>query len=493
LDINDISNFSLTLPYRTEFLSVVTTFVVEAGKALGANEKEGAQLRLAAEEVFTYIMEAFPVSEKGAIFHLRCEEGDGAIKFSFSNHGTPINARSTPEFTITDIDATLEGLGLSLAKQVTDSFECINCGSEGWLIVFSKQLSDFKPVLHRQDVQTEAGLDPELTSHMRIVRATNAHIPQMIDLVYRTYRYSYAKSYFYDQDSLQKALEEEKIVALLVENSEGNVVGNIAAFFDSPQLAEVGGIMIDPCYRSSMGMLLLIKESKRLFLGNTFKNIALYAKTVTTHTSSQQLMKLFKFTPMGLRLSVYNHAQFIGIDEERSHRESLVFAILTGNLTDRNIELQIPPEHKEISTMLFTNAGITAVLLSDELPATCSSQTSIISTPNEKALLMEIQVQEIGFDFAAVLKKETFNMQQNGFLTCILSIPTDNPLPVGVNEILKDNKYFFSGFQLTKDSKWVLVYTNLFHQRFQFGNVKLHDSIAQDLCNYMEEQYLSMY
>lgn len=53
--------------------------------------------------------------------------------------------------------------------------------------------------------------------------------------------------------------------------------------------------------------------------------------------------------------------------------------------------------------------------------------------------------------------------------------------------------YSFTGLQFNKANKWFLVYTNLFHQRFQFANVKLFDPIAQELCNYIEEQYLSMY
>ena len=489
---NANSEFSLTLPYRTEFLNVVTGFVVEAGQVFGANERESGQLRLAAEEIFAYIMEAFPASETGTSFFLRCEEGDNVVKFSFSNHGTPINARITPEFTITDIDGTLEGLGLSLVKQVTDSFECINCGSNGWLIVFTKKLADFKQVLRQQAIQFQAGDEPQLNSSLHITRATIAHVPQLIDLVYRTYRYSYAKDYFYNEDSLRKAIEDEHTVALVAQDNRG-IVGNISVFFDSPQVAEVGGVMIDPRYRSTAGLMLLVKESKRFFGGDTFKNTILYTKTVSTHTSTQQLMKLFKFVPMGLRLSVYSQARFIGISEERSYRESLVFAVLTTSVVDREIKLYMPSEHKEIITKLFANTGILVMLLSEELPAVFSQHTSMISMPNEKTLVMEIQINEIGVDFKTVLKKETFTIQQNGFLTCNLIIPVDKPLPTGIDQILKDRKYFFAGLQLNKENKWFLLYTNLFHQKFQFSNVKLFDPIAQRLCNYIEEQYLSMY
>jgi anti-sigma regulatory factor (Ser/Thr protein kinase) len=143
------SNFSLTLPYR-----------IKLGQALGADKHEALQLRLAAEEVFSYIMAAFPASEKNAVFYLRCQEGNGNIKFSFSNHGTPINVRATPEFAVTDIESTIEGLGLSLVKQVTDGFECINCGQDGWLIVFSKRLSAFRSVLRQPELSTEPVLEP---------------------------------------------------------------------------------------------------------------------------------------------------------------------------------------------------------------------------------------------------------------------------------------------------------------------------------------------
>jgi len=72
-------------------------------------------------------------------------------------------------------------------------------------------------------------------------------------------------------------------------------------------------------------------------------------------------------------------------------------------------------------------------------------------------------------------------------------LPADKPLPAGVEKVLKENKHFFSGLHIITENRWFLLYTNLFHQRFQFGNVKLHDLIAQELLRYVEKEYLEMY
>lgn len=491
MNIDCSSEISLVLPYRVEFVNLITSFVAESGQAFGANEKETFALRLAAEEVFAYIMEEFPVSEADAVFHLKCIPKDGNVTFTFSNHGTPINARSTPEFAIDDIEATIDGLGLNIVRKVTDDFQFVNCGSDGWLIIFTKQLAEFRLARSEEpNPDNDASIQPE-NQKLRILRATAEHVPQLINLVYRTYRYSYAKDYFYNEQSLQQALEEERVVALLAEDESGNIVGNVAAFFESPQVAEIGGVMIDPQYRSSMGMLLLIKESKKLFGRNSYKDTVFFAKTVTTHTYSQQLMSALKFAPLGLRLSVYNHAKFVGIDEHQGHRESLVFAILTANLAGRTTVLHIPATHKEIIGEIFDSAGIAAV-------GECSTASTALVTAmtvhsNEKAQFAEINISQVGDDFAAVLKKETFTLQQDGYLTCLLNIPTDKPLPAGLDDQLKKHQFFFSGLQLNKQGNWLLMYTNLFHQRFQFANVKLYDPLALKLRDYIEGQYLSIY
>lgn len=484
---------SLILPYKMEFLNVVIAFVAEMGQSLGADEKEKRYLHLAAEEVFSYIMEAFPSTDSKEVFYLRGEEEGDGVKFTFSYHSIPINVRATPEFVVSDIEETLGGLGLSLVKQVTDSFECINRGNEGWVIVFTKRFNQFNSVLHSQVMQPESKLDEQQSDSLHITRATVRHIPQLIDLVYRTYRYSYGKNCFYDADSLKKAIEDEHIVVLVAEDGAGKVIGSVDVFFDSPQVAEVGGVMVDPRYRASAAIMLLARHSIRFFRGDMFKNTLLYGIAVTTHIYSQQLMKLYKFAPLGLRLSLFEHANFIGIATEQNYRESLLFGILTSNLAGREIRLYVPPKHKEMVNALFANTGITAEVLDEELPSATCALTSMTSVENEKIKVIDVQVNEIGSDFMTVLKKKTFAMQQDGFLTCLLTVPADKPLPAEVERVLKANKYFFSGVHISAENRWFLLYTNLFHQRFQFGNVKLHDLIAQELLHYVEKEYLEMY
>ena len=50
-----------------------------------------------------------------------------------------------------------------------------------------------------------------------------------------------------------------------------------------------------------------------------------------------------------------------------------------------------------------------------------------------------------------------------------------------------------SGLDLNSDGRWYLRYTNLFHQRFQFSGLDLHDQMAKELCAYMEKEYVSLY
>jgi N-acetylglutamate synthase-like GNAT family acetyltransferase len=189
-------------------------------------------------------------------------------------------------------------------------------------------------------------------------RATTAHVPKLIDLIYRTYRYSYAHSEWYDENNFRKVIEDKRIIALIAETNAGAVIGSLIIHFDSPQLAELGSLMTDPNYRASKAVALLAKEYVHLLRDDTFKNTIFYVELVTTHAQSQRLVNLFKFAAVGLRLSVYDRARFIGINEATRQRESHVFSVLTTRLAGKSITGYAPPQHQKIIDKLLTNTGI---------------------------------------------------------------------------------------------------------------------------------------
>ncbi len=484
--------FILTIPYRLELLPLVTSFVSESAKSLGASEQEAFRLSLAAEEVFAYIMEAFPAAEKDALFYLRCEEADDKVSYSFSNHGKPLNVRATPQFDASDIESTIDGLGLSLAGQLTDSLDFINCGNDGWLIVFSKQLANFTPLSRQSEVSIEKNGDSQVNIGLHVTRATTQHVPQLIDLIYRTYRYSYFFNALYDETNFSRDISEKKRIVLLAETGDKKIIGCGIIHFATPHFAELGSLMTDPAYRNSSAVALLIKETSRLFRDPAFKDTLFYSYFVTTHTYSQRLIDVLKMAPLSLRLSINEPFKFIGIKEEREQRESYIFAVLRTPLTGRNLTLHVPSEHSAIIAQLLHGVGIFADLKS-ETSVGQSACTLFSKTPlgNTQAMLM--QVDAFGPDFAALLQQETRTLQQDGFLTCILTLPLAAALPPETDRILKNNKYFFSGLDLKADGSWHMVYTNLFHQRFQFAALKLHGAMAQELLAYLEKEYLSLY
>ena len=252
------SGFSLTIPYRLELLHVVTSFVSETGKSLGASEQEAFRLSLAAEEVFAYIMEAFPAAENDALFYLRCQEEADGVRYSFSNHGKPLNVRATPKFDASDIESTIDGLGLSLARQMTDGFEFINCGNDGWLIVFYKRLTNFTSLIRQNEVNLESSGDSQVNIGLHVLRATKEHVPQLIDLIYRTYRYSYFFSALYDETNFREDIAEKRRIVLIAETGDKKTIGCGIIHFATPHFAELGSLMTDPSYRNSSAVALLI-------------------------------------------------------------------------------------------------------------------------------------------------------------------------------------------------------------------------------------------
>ena len=98
---------------------------------------------------------------------------------------------------------------------------------------------------------------------MTIREAQPADVPGIISLIYNTYRYSFAKEAFYDEETFARMLAERKILSIVAVTPSGRVVGHQGVLLESERLGEAGLAMVDPGYRKSRVFLSLVLQTAK--------------------------------------------------------------------------------------------------------------------------------------------------------------------------------------------------------------------------------------
>lgn len=475
----------LILPYYKEYINTVASFVEEMGISHGAGKEEQGKLRLLGEETFVFIMNGIPKVGLDQKFHLRCIEEEDGLLFLFSNHGRPLNARMIPDFEPDRIDETLDALSLSMVRSLSQEFSFRNLGNEGWELIVRFKIMNYKQ--HKPQTTIEEEISQTQQEAFTVRKATTADVPGIIDLVYNTYRYSYAKEAFYNDRSLTQMIENKRILSLVAVTESGKVVGHNAVLLDSDLLGEAGMSMVDPAYRKSKVFILLVINTKRT-IGKEYPNLLVYAKCVTSHERSQAFVS--SFTPCLLQLSVYKHASFIGIDEDDvNKRESLIYSISNSNTASDKKRLFVPEEHLSFINLIMSDAKLDIELNPFSGTESSGKETRLHANNQPSRQYMLLEVEQIGDDFGNRIRQETILARQKGAITVGLFLPTNAPASHDLDAVLTREGYFFSGIKPIASGEWMVVYTNLLYQPFDFDKLKFFDSKSKILSDYVASLY----
>jgi hypothetical protein len=475
---------NLSIPYNLEFVNVVASFLEELGACYGADAADKQRLRLIGEEAFSFILVGIPDQDFSEMFQLHCMEMDDRLSLSFSNHGRPMNVREVKDFSFDDMEGTADGLSLRLLRGLCDELSFQNLGRDGWELAINFKLKNFRSIMNKVDEDIE-DLKLGISYDFTVRNSKTDDIPGIINLVYNTYRYSYAKSFAYSKELFHEAIDTGKIFSMVVATADQKIIGHQAILFESPQLGEVGMAMVDPQYRKSRAFLLLARDMK-LEVKQKFPDTIMYIKAVTSHKSSQAFMVGTSISL--LELSVYNHASFVGMKAGHNPRESLIYGFVTFSTYLPLKPIYIPEEHHEMVSSFFT--GTTFSIQVEKNSKTVVEGESVFEVKaNPENQHAKLYFNSIGNDFSAVLKKQTRSLQQDGIITIHAIVPSHENQPENLDQLLNANGYFFSGIKPNANGEWDLIYTNLLHQKFNFDDIQLFSPKAVELCSYIKEQY----
>jgi len=476
----------LTTFHDLRAIPVIQGFVRQTGRFFGANETEAQHLELAAEEAASFILNAFR-PDPTELFAIACEPVEKGLLFRFRNRGIPVDEENLPVYDRHDPEKCLEGLPFFLLESLTDSFCLKNEGCNGWVLVFRKELADFRPP-ELQKPPDDSDLEYHAREKLQVSLATPSDAYDIVKLTYLTYRYSYAKTVFYYRETLQEAIAEGSVVAFVAKNEEGEVVVN-SSYLRSPscpEIAEAGMLMSRPEYRKNRALLRVSRmQTRYLQQGESNLRVA-FANLVTAHTRSQKLAHAFHFVPLALKISVHDQAEYIGIDTCTRRRESLLYALSApGGLPPSVIHL--PSCHHGIAGALI--GGFEALRLSSETQQPNRAVSGVKLNRSERDRTATIVFEHIGRDWLTRLHHLLRELDADGYITIYLHLPADRPLPPSLESSLRRHDFFFSGIVIRTMNKWNLLYTALQGQRFDFDAISLGHARSCELRDYMRHAY----
>ncbi len=477
----------MILPYDLTFTPLVAGFMEETAACFGASEAEQKRSRLCGEEAFGLIMAGVPASGLSERFHLRCSSDGNTLIFQFSNHGRPMSIRHIPAFDVDDPDHTAEGLQLELLQNLCENIQFRNLGANGWELVLGIKLGQLKlpPALEPQKPARKNILDEDI----RVRKADKSDVEGIINLVYNTYRYTYVKSLFYDPLSLAEAIETGKVLSVIATASSGEVVGHNAILVESQLLGEVGMAMVAPDYRKTGTFIRLLHATMQL-LEKELPGMLLFAKAVTSHTHSQAFLQGFITTHF--QLSVHPRAAFIGMKEYHNTRESLLYAVAPSNGFLDMGTIGVPGEHLEMVRQVFDIESVRAQIVAHH-GRLSGSDSIIVSTAEFTKQWAQLHVSQAGMDLERQLKKQCHQLQQEGVVTIELSYPASAVFPSNMDKMLTASQFFFCGLKPCADGDWMVVYTNLTHQKFDFDALQLFSPNHQSLLEYIKKCHTRLF
>jgi anti-sigma regulatory factor (Ser/Thr protein kinase) len=482
-------DISLKVHHKLEAIPIIRNFVMECAVYYGADKKESYALGLVAEESAENIIKLYPTGEVESPFDITCKQIDNMLRITFSNTGLPVDVESLPQYDIDNPERSIDGLSFFLMDKLTDNFKFENRGAKGWRTIIEKKLKLLEKIKTEQKEEEKFPSIPSGKLSMSIALPTDAY--EITKLAYYTYRYSYTKKAFYYPEVLKESLANQQIISLIVKNEKEEVIAHSALLRSENcnEIAEVGAIMAMPEYRNSTAVLRLVKGTNNFLKGSDNPGINLVeSNLVTAHTGSQRLCRSFKFTPLALKISMHERADFIDIEDISSQRETLLYSVLAyKKITPFHI--YSIDEHKEIISKILTKTGLPFNIKKSYKPYDYPKKTQYKLQRKDDSNFTRIVVLEIGSDLFTQIKKISYDLAIGDMVTVALKIPLSKPLPSDLDKQLNSINFFFSGIVPLTTDKWQALYTCLHHHRIYFDQIKVVDELAIELKDYVQNCY----
>lgn len=483
----------LKIHYDKRFIPVARGFVESLAATTGINQESCKRLCLLVEESLSFIIDKYIDSRLGAHIEILFQFLDNTtVGIDIVDIGPPIHEGRIPEFDIGD-ETSSSGLWFKLVKGIADKISFINKHKDGWTIHIELGVPLEHGLKAGADVEADPADKPSLKNQV-VRQATPEDAEGLIDLAFRTYRYSYDADY-YSKQKLRQGMADGRYEITVAEN-EGRIAGayTVKHPASGAPWAEMGSAMVRPEYRTTRTLIYMIKAMGDYMAANPRDCDYFTSHMVTSHPRSQKALAKIQppFQPLFLFPNMVPHTDFIGISQGNVWRESLIwgFSILRPPAART---LYAPAARHGILRRLLDNTDfgpVTTLAEATAQPGEGPTRLEVERVPQQGFAM--IRLAAAGADWSTVLTRELMRLVGAGMANVSVSIPSTAPLPPDLENQMASLTMLFSGLHLHDLDSLDLVYC-LTTQRINFDGIELHDPVAEELREHMRAEYEALH
>lgn len=481
------------LAYDIRSLEILNKFLTGILEMLGTSIKTQQNIQVIAEEILAHVLfnHKSPAENELVVVKSRflAEE---SLELQFHYMGKPIRKNELLQYNKNDFsDDNLDKLWCLLARKLSDSFEIINLGNDGWRIICSKKLEGaFYSKRMPENISSEMTSEKKREKLIyRIAEPEDAF--SLVELTHKTYAYSYAEPDFYYAERLAEALKKQSIVSVIAESEEsGEIVAHAGIMYypSIPHCGELGMLMVAPEYQGTRAAFNVGRRIIELSEHPPFKKDLFYSVFTTAHTISQRMgEKLSKLMPTMLMLSSCPMADYEqSSDGSPRGRESLLFAIRL--MFESKSRVFIPIEHKEIMINLFkqVNADIE---ISSQTFSDYASDTKITIYRFDLSFSANLVIDSFSQNWVDKIRKTIYSLRCEGIKTIYIQIPAWRPIPENLRETMKSLNAVFTGTPIFSKDNWYLAYAALDSEKINFDKIVIYNEKAKHLLNHIKSEF----
>jgi anti-sigma regulatory factor (Ser/Thr protein kinase)/RimJ/RimL family protein N-acetyltransferase len=499
----------LTIPNDTFYLPIVGAYVTTEAAQLGFQAADIGDIRLAADEACTHIIEtAFEPGEE-QVFTISCQRNPSGLKITIADQGMPFDAHDIPDYDAHGgLDRELRGLPFYLIQQAMDQVRFVNKGRQGKEIRLTKYLQvpsieAYFPPEELSPYDTAVEPAPSAKYTFRLMEPADAiHIARC---VYKTYGYTYPGEQIYYPDRIVSMNQSGEMISAVAVTETGEVIGHCAISGQSGgRMMEVGQAVVDPAHRRRgvmKGLMdLLMEEARQQGL------TGLFIVAVTVHPFSQRAAARYGFRESGLLLAYGPQAvHFKKIaGQQLPQRETVVYGYQPLHQEPRS-RVYPPPQHRSIIARIYGNLELEREFGSpgssrhaDFSPPAPESLPFALSTEIRPALgIAVIEIAGCGPGIEGEVKRKLRDLCYEGIDVVYLHLPLGDEHASLICTSFEELGFFFAGIQprpaeptgpkgISNRDLLCLQYLN--GPRIDYDLLQTYSDFGKDLVQYIRER-----
>lgn len=490
---NDTLN--LTLPNKMAYLDFAQMFVVEAAKLHGFKDKQLNQIALAVEESVSNVMKHTYDAEENRTFDIHCKLTPKGIEIILKEKGMPFDPSRVKSYQVTTNieEASADGLGMFLMKNLMDEYTFNNLGIEGKETIMAKHFPDYQERTEIIDSFVEEKAEPEVIKEKldySIRGMVDSEAVEISRCAYKSHGYSFFDEHIYYPDKLVELNNDGTMISAVAVTKDNVFMGHGCFLFQYPEdkIAELTFVFVNVEYRGQ-GALNRILEY--LFAAPSKRELkGVYAYAVANHPFTQKAMIRYGILDCGILLATSPGSwKFKGISDDTTQRISVVLSFRY--LIEPSAKtLYCPPQHKEFINKLYDYIGnkVNTYAIAPSIEQLELVDESVIDeSVNDLESCGEIHIKKFGKDIVKRIRKITRKMcvEQTACINLFLNL--EDAGTYYFTKELEKLGYFFAGILPESKIGEALILQYLNNVDLDYSKITAYSDVAKEILEYIKK------